>query len=37
MRERAALVGAELAAGPTADGGWRVRLTLHRPDGDTTT
>lgn len=28
MRERAQLVGAELAAGPTADGGWRVRLRL---------
>ncbi|PSL00571.1 signal transduction histidine kinase [Murinocardiopsis flavida] len=28
MRERAQLVGAELAAGPTAEGGWRVRLDL---------
>jgi signal transduction histidine kinase len=37
MRERAALVGAELVTGPTADGGWRVRLILHRPEGDTTT
>lgn len=36
MRERAALVGAELATGPTADGGWRVRLTLPRPEEDTT-
>jgi signal transduction histidine kinase len=28
MRERADLVGAEFAAGPTADGGWQVRLRL---------
>ncbi|MFI5914143.1 sensor histidine kinase [Dactylosporangium sp. NPDC051541] len=27
MRERAALIGAELDAGPVAGGGWRVRLT----------
>ncbi|MFI9808575.1 sensor histidine kinase [Streptomyces sp. NPDC052301] len=31
MRERAASVGGELTAGPTGDGGWRVRATL--PDG----
>ncbi|GAB3164342.1 sensor histidine kinase [Myceligenerans halotolerans] len=28
MRERAGLIGADLAAGPAADGGWRVRLRL---------
>ncbi|MCD0445393.1 histidine kinase [Glycomyces sp. A-F 0318] len=28
MRERADLVGAELEAGPSADGGWAVRLRL---------
>lgn len=28
MRERASLIGGELNAGPTADGGWRVRLTV---------
>ena len=28
MRERAQLVGAEFAAGPTADGGWLVRLAV---------
>ena len=28
MAERAQLVGAELAHGPTPDGGWEVRLTL---------
>lgn len=28
MRERAHLVGAELEAGPTPEGGWRVRLEL---------
>ncbi|WP_147453908.1 sensor histidine kinase [Nocardiopsis sp. Huas11] len=28
MRERAQLVNAELAAGPTARGGWRIRLDL---------
>ena len=33
MRERAQLVRAELAAGPTAGGGWRVRLDLP-VDGD---
>lgn len=34
MRERAELVGAELAAGPTGDGGWRVhlRLPVHSAD-----
>jgi signal transduction histidine kinase len=31
MRERAASVGGELTAGPTREGGWRVRATL--PDG----
>ncbi|ACZ31730.1 histidine kinase [Xylanimonas cellulosilytica DSM 15894] len=30
MRERAELVDAELHHGPTADGGWQVRLTLRR-------
>lgn len=30
MRERAALVGADLAYGSTVDGGWEVRLTLPR-------
>ncbi|WP_193103825.1 sensor histidine kinase [Brachybacterium sp. FME24] len=30
MRERADLVGAQLDHGPTADGGWRVRLILPR-------
>jgi signal transduction histidine kinase len=34
MRERASLIGAALEAGPTADGGWRVRLTVPRPTGD---
>ncbi|WP_123813160.1 sensor histidine kinase [Myceligenerans xiligouense] len=28
MRERAGLIGADLAAGPADDGGWRVRLRL---------
>ncbi|MBL1082501.1 histidine kinase [Streptomyces actinomycinicus] len=31
MRERAAAAGGELTAGPTPEGGWRVRATL--PDG----
>ncbi|MDY7084200.1 MAG: histidine kinase [Actinomycetota bacterium] len=31
MRERASLIGGELNAGPTAEGGWRVRLTV--PEG----
>ncbi|MEU3529421.1 histidine kinase [Streptomyces sp. NPDC038707] len=31
MRERAVSVGGELTAGPTPEGGWRVRATL--PDG----
>ncbi|MCG0068473.1 histidine kinase [Streptomyces tricolor] len=31
MRERAAAAGGELTAGPTREGGWRVRATL--PDG----
>ncbi|WP_058749175.1 sensor histidine kinase [Curtobacterium oceanosedimentum] len=30
MRERAELVGARLQTGPTADGGWSVRLDLGR-------
>lgn len=30
MAERAALVGAELAHGPTPDGGWQVRLRIPR-------
>lgn len=30
MRERAALVGATLDAGPTPDGGWSVRVVLPR-------
>lgn len=34
MRERASLIGAALDAGPTADGGWRVRITVPRPTGD---
>ncbi|MCY1141342.1 histidine kinase [Actinoplanes sp. Pm04-4] len=34
MRERAALIGAELEAGPTAEGGWRVRLTVPRPEDE---
>ena len=34
MRERASLIGGELDAGPTTDGGWRVRLTVPEP-GDT--
>ena len=29
MAERAQLVGADLTYGPTADGGWEVRLTLR--------
>jgi len=28
MRERLALFGGELSAGPTSSGGWRVRATL---------
>jgi signal transduction histidine kinase len=32
MRERAALVGAELRTGPTADGGWTNELVLPSPD-----
>jgi signal transduction histidine kinase len=31
MRERAQLIGARLDAGPTAAGGWRVRLELEEP------
>ncbi len=30
MRERAELTGADLQVGPTADGGWRVRLRMPR-------
>ncbi len=30
MRERADLTGATLESGPTADGGWQVRLTMPR-------
>lgn len=30
MRERADLTGATLETGPTADGGWQVRLTMPR-------
>ena len=30
MRERAELVGATVAVGPAADGGWDVRLVLPR-------
>lgn len=30
MRERAELTGATVDAGPTADGGWQVRLTMPR-------
>ena len=32
MRERAALIGAELTTAPTPDGGWRNALTLPMPD-----
>jgi signal transduction histidine kinase len=28
MGERAQMLGADLAAGPTPDGGWRVAMTL---------
>lgn len=31
MRERAAMLGGELAAGPTPDGGWDVTATLPAP------
>ncbi|WP_320783595.1 sensor histidine kinase [Streptomyces sp. CRN 30] len=37
MRERAELIGAEFEAGPTADGGWRVRLALAVGPADTDT
>jgi signal transduction histidine kinase len=33
MRERAGLIGAVLAAGPTPDGGWSVKLTVPRQSG----
>ena len=29
MRERAAVFGGEVSAGPRSGGGWRVRSTLH--------
>ena len=32
MRERAALTGSTLVAGPTPDGGWRNELTVPLPD-----
>ncbi|MBD7919978.1 two-component sensor histidine kinase [Cellulomonas sp. Sa3CUA2] len=35
MRERAALVGGTLDAGPTGDGGWRVTLRVPVDDGPT--
>ncbi|WP_411699284.1 sensor histidine kinase [Conyzicola sp.] len=34
MRERAALIGARLATGPTPDGGWRNALTLPGPNDE---
>ncbi|GAA1679840.1 hypothetical protein GCM10009830_28610 [Glycomyces endophyticus] len=34
MRERADLVGADFEAGPTVDGGWRVRLRLPVREAD---
>ncbi|WJK42769.1 histidine kinase [Solwaraspora sp. WMMA2056] len=34
MRERAQLIGARFAAGPTADGGWSVTATLTDKGGD---
>jgi signal transduction histidine kinase len=34
MRERAGLIGADLAAGPTSDGGWSVTLTVPRTGAD---
>lgn len=34
MRERAALVGGDLTAGPSADGGWRVGLELPVRDAE---
>ena len=33
MRERLALFGGELSAGPSASGGWRVRATLPVEEG----
>ena len=30
MRERTTLVGGHLEHGPTADGGWRVQLSIPR-------
>ncbi|WP_114126656.1 sensor histidine kinase [Desertihabitans brevis] len=35
MRERADLLGAELHSGPTADGGWQVRVRMPRADRST--
>ncbi|WP_232822072.1 sensor histidine kinase, partial [Desertihabitans aurantiacus] len=32
MRERADLLGADLHSGPTADGGWEVRVRMPRAD-----
>jgi signal transduction histidine kinase len=34
MRERATLIGATLTAGPAADGGWQVELTVPRAEGE---
>ena len=34
MRERAKLIGATLTAGPAADGGWQVELTVPRAEGE---
>ena len=36
MQERAGLAGGALEAGPTADGGWRVRLDLPRTAAEVT-
>ena len=39
MRERAAVFGGQVSAGPRAGGGWRVHtvLRLDQPPADTTT
>lgn len=34
MRERVTLIGGRLEAGPSADGGWRVHLTLPLPEAE---
>jgi signal transduction histidine kinase len=34
MRERAQLIGARFAAGPTAEGGWSVTVTLTDNGGE---